>query len=204
MNVQIGEPHLFGSERDFFVAAVEKSRRYSEFGLGGSSLLAARIGVETIVAVDSDKAWVDGVRKNPEVAAKIADGSMAVLHGDIGPTRDWGNPVDNSEIRKWPNYIRAPWAEWGRRQSMPDLVFVDGRFRVACCLSVVVAFGAGAIPPPLTMMHDYNEERPHYQDVLEFFELEHLEGSLAFLRMREGASCAAALGKLLHRQFDYG
>lgn len=200
--MHIGDPHLSEAERDAFVAAVEKSRRYCEFGLGGSSLLAARLGVQTIVAVDSDKAWVDGVRENPEVAPRIADGSMAVLHADIGPTRDWGNPTSEDTARKWPNYIAVAWAEWGRRGVMPDLVFVDGRFRVACCLSVVVASAAGR--PPLTMLHDFDDERPHYREVLDFFDLERLEGSLAFLRVREAASGVLALSRLLHRQFDFG
>jgi hypothetical protein len=202
--MEIGEPHLFGSERDVFEAEIGKARRYSEFGLGGSSLRAARLGVETVVAVDSDKQWVDAVRTHAEIATKIASGSMSVLHGDIGPVRDWGNPADRDHMHKWPNYIGVVWAEWHRRKLLPDVVFVDGRFRVACCLSVVIAFGTTAAKRPVTMLHDYNDERPHYRDVLEFFELEQLEGSLAVLRLRQDASVASALSKLLHRQFDYG
>jgi hypothetical protein len=202
--MDIGEPHLFGSEREVFEASLAKSHRYCEFGLGGSSLLAVRKGVDTIVAVDSDRQWVEAVRKHPEIVTKVLDGSMSVLHGDIGPVREWGNPADQEHMQKWPNYIGAAWAEWGRRQVLPDLVFVDGRFRIACCLSVIVAFGIKLSERPLIMLHDFNDERPHYKQVFQFFDLDMLKGSLAFLRIRDDVSIPAVLARLLQQQFDYG
>ena len=154
--------------------------------------------------MDSDPQWVTSVQQHPDIATKIQCGVMSVLHGDIGPVKEWGNPASYDHIRQWPNYISTAWTEWARRGTLPDLVLVDGRFRVACCLSVVVAFANGSRGNPLTLIHDFNDERPQYRDVLEFFDLEEQEGSLAALRIKPGASSTLAFSKLLHRQFDYG
>ena len=55
----IGEPHLVGEERDLLDRVLSGVRKYMEFGLGGSTLAAARAGVSEIVAVDSDAVWVE-------------------------------------------------------------------------------------------------------------------------------------------------
>lgn len=198
--VAIPEPHLFGRQRAVLEQALAGSKRYLEFGAGGSTLLAARLGVPTIVAVDSDAQWVAAVREHAELAPRILDGSISVLHGDIGPTRDWGFPAGEEHKAKWPRYLEVAWVEWTRRGTLPDLVFVDGRFRVACCLSVVVAVGGAAATTVL--LHDMFDQRPDYRDVLEFFEPIRIEGSLYWMRIRADATPTAALARLLWRQFD--
>lgn len=201
----LGPPAMQRAEIEFFSKMLSTSRAYSEFGMGGSSLLAVRAGIGAIVLVDSDAKWVESVRKHPEIAAAIAAGKASLLHADIGPVAAWGTPVDRSEILRWHSYLAAPWAEWAKRNSCPDLVFVDGRFRVACCFSVVVATGGGRpVPSTRVMIHDFNDDRPSYRDVLEFFDIEKQVEGLCLLRMRPDASPAAALSRLLTRQFDYG
>jgi hypothetical protein len=203
-SVLIGEPHLFGGERDLLERVLVHSKCYMEFGLGGSSLLAVRRHIPTIVAVESDPVWAETVRSHPEIAPRVAAGSMAVLGCDIGPVRDWGAPRDRAAINRWPAYLAAGWAEWDRRREAPDLVFVDGRFRVACCLSIVLATGAGrVVSPPQVLLHDVSEQRPTYQQVFEFFDVEQSENSLFLLRMRADANLMSALNQLLHRQFDH-
>lgn len=203
-SVTLGTPHMSAAELALFTRMLGESTAYFEFGMGGSSLLAVRAGMPSIVMVDSDPAWVASVRGHPEIAAYAATGKIAVLHADIGPVREWGNPLDRSEVARWPRYLAAGWAEWAKRQILPDLVFVDGRFRVACCYSVVLATGGGALASPRVMLHDFNEERPHYRDVLEFFEIAEQVESLCLLRVKQETAPAAVLAKLLGRQFDYG
>lgn len=202
---QIGAPRMSEPEVALFLQTLQGSRAYLEFGMGGSSLLAVRAGIAAVVMVDSDPAWVGSVRQHPEIAAGMAAGRVSVLHADIGPVRDWGNPVDRSTLERWHAYMAVAWNEWVRRHASPDLVFIDGRFRMACCYSVVLATGAGSFTPaPRVMVHDFNAERPQYREALEFYSIETQAESLVVLRMRRDASPAAALVRLLTRQFDYG
>lgn len=204
--VVIGDPCLLEGERQLMNRVFASGcRRYLEFGLGGSTLMAIRHGAETIVAVDSDPGWVASVREHPEVAPLMAAGAAAVLHADIGPIGPWGAPKNRSRIDCWPNYVRLPWAEWGRRGGLPDLVYVDGRFRVACCLSVALAAAENRDtgPGPLVLLHDVRDDRPYYGEVFEFFEAVDGVNTLRVLRARSGVPASGILAKLLEHQFDY-
>ncbi|MGJ4952585.1 hypothetical protein [Bradyrhizobium sp. HKCCYLS20291] len=206
MSITIGPPHLFGSELSLLEDVFRRDyRRYFEFGLGGSTLMAVRHGFDSIVAVDSDPSWVAAVKTHPEFSDAIKEGRAAILHGNIGPTREWGNPQDESNLKLWPNYIAAGWREWAKRKSLPDIVFIDGRYRVSCAFSVVVAFGRERHGDgPMVLMHDFLDERPAYRDVLKYYEIEQQEGSLVALKIRRESSSTEALADLLTRQFDFG
>jgi hypothetical protein len=197
-------PQMSAPERERLAAELARTRRYFEFGMGGSSLMAVRAGVREMVSVDSDPQWVEAVRQHREIAPRAADGSVSLLHADIGPVTDWGRPADRSGLRKWSAYLSAGWAEWARRDAMPDLVFVDGRFRVACCLSVAVA--CARLPAdayPRLLMHDVDDRRAYYRDALELFEQVETVDTLLVLRPRADRSPAFALSRLLERQFDF-
>jgi hypothetical protein len=203
--IQIGPPHMWPEEATLFEELLRRTTSgYLEFGLGGSTLMAIRCGVPNIVAVDSDPRWAAAMRSHPEVTPHIASGRVVVLHAPIGAVAEFGAPASVASIRHWPNYIGIPWAEWERQGTFPDLVFVDGRFRVACCLSVVVAhalLGRGA-PGPLIVLHDFQPERPYYDKVLSFLEIVEGKQSLQVMRISKGASPMRAFLSFLDDQFD--
>ncbi len=197
-------PQMSAAERERLAAEFKRTRRYFEFGMGGSSLMAVRAGIAEMVSIDSDPAWIEAVRSHPEIAPRVADGSVSLLHADIGPVADWGRPADRSALRKWSTYLSAGWAEWARRGTLPDLVLVDGRFRVACCLSVAVA--CARLPEdiyPRVMMHDVDDKRAYYRDALELFEAVETVDTLLVMRPRVDKSPTLALSRLLERQFDF-
>lgn len=123
-----------------------------EYGSGGSTLLAAEAGAE-VWAVESDPDWAAMMQgwfmENP------AKGQAHVLHVDIGPTRDWGHPENEERFRHWPDYALKVWDSPGFRH--PDVVLVDGRFRLACFLTV-----AYRITRPVTLFFDDYANRPAY------------------------------------------
>ncbi|MBP0444525.1 hypothetical protein J8J14_06995 [Roseomonas sp. SSH11] len=198
-------PHMSAEERQLLERMLASGRRrYAEFGTGGSTLLAARQGFDLMVGVESDPAWARTVREDEEVAAVIAAGRASILHADIGPVGAWGSPVDRNAIRPWPNYIARMWEEWDRLGTFPDLVFVDGRFRVACCLSTALLAAAhrGQHPPPLVMIHDVGERRPNYDRALDFFHIEEQVGTLRVMSPRLLRSPEAILAAFLGRIFE--
>lgn len=119
------------------------SKCFLEYGAGGSTCLAASIGVPHIYSVESDKEYVSAVRK-----AVAALKSKSVLHSEIaniGPTKEWGMPVNNDAARNWPEYPLRVWSTLARDGMLPDLVLIDGRFRVASFLASVLHLAPGAM-----------------------------------------------------------
>jgi hypothetical protein len=202
---QLKGPRMSAEERQLFERILASGRRrYAEFGVGGSTILAARQGFDTLVGVESDAAWAKLVRENEALAPAVAEGRATILHANIGEVGAWGSPVDRNAVRPWPNYIARMWEEWDRRQSFPDLVLVDGRFRVACCLSVALLAAAhrGRHPAPLVILHDVGEERPNYNRVLDFYHVEEAVGTLRVMSPRVLRSPEVILAAMLDRIFE--
>jgi hypothetical protein len=91
---------------------------------------------------------------------------VTVLHANIGLTEAWGLPLNRRapwRARLWRRYIERPFQEIARRTGFPDLILVDGRFRVACVLeSVRQAQLRGA---RTTILVDDYDMRPAYHVV---------------------------------------
>lgn len=109
-------------ERSILREEYGKAECILEFGSGGSTLLASNLG-KKIFSVESDKNWAERMEKIQGVK---------IHHVDIGPTKGHGHPKDKSKQHKWPEY---PTSVWDRPDfEHPDIILIDGRFRVACFL----------------------------------------------------------------------
>ncbi|MEM9710357.1 MAG: hypothetical protein AAF871_16395 [Pseudomonadota bacterium] len=139
-----------------------RARTVLEYGSGGSTLVGAGIRGLKLFSVELDLEWARSITK--EVAAVTATGaSVHVHHADIGPTEKWGHPVRRRlahGLRYW-RYARSVW----RRPDFehPDLVLIDGRFRIACFLAVLTR-----IKRPTRVLFDDYEERAVYHWVERF------------------------------------
>jgi hypothetical protein len=112
------------------------TKLFLEFGSGGSTLLANGLGVRTI-SVESDAYYAAVVR-----SALQHPGTTEILTPKMGFTGQWGVPVFFKR-RKGPRYVTAPFQRF--HGEFPDLIFIDGRYRVACVLhSANQAARAGA------------------------------------------------------------
>ena len=115
-----------------FTELLSRSRFYLEFGSGGSTLLAARLGVATL-SVESDPYFARTMR-----AAIAPDAGVRIFHADIGWTEARGFPLlkrpTAARLARWSRYVRAPFEQLAMRGVFPDLILVDGRFRRACAL----------------------------------------------------------------------
>lgn len=158
---------------------LDKARFYLEFGTGGSTVLVARRGLET-VSVDSDPVFAQAVRR------KLAPGHrVTIVDTDIGLTAEWGFPVLKREtparLARWRRYIDQPFAIIAARGRFPDFVLVDGRFRVGCTLeSARQAVAAGS---PTTIMVDDYQGREHYRLLEDYLGPPRREGRAALFDM---------------------
>lgn len=130
-----------------------------EYGAGGSTLVAAEMTGKQVFAVESDASWI-GMMKD-WFAANPPLSPVTLHHGDIGPTTDWGRPAHESQWRKFLNY---PLTVWDRDDLLhPDVVLIDGRFRVGCFLATLMR-----ITRPVTILFDDYARRKPYHLVEEF------------------------------------
>lgn len=129
-----------------------------EYGSGGSTVLAADLGKD-VLSVESDADWAQMMRD--WFKAHPPSGKVTVLWSDIGPTKEWGRPVDES---KWKHFARYPLEVWDHPAfEHPDVVLVDGRFRMGCALAT-----AFRISRPVTLYYDDYANRVRHHQIESF------------------------------------
>jgi hypothetical protein len=150
------QPSMEPAGLALFEQCLAGTSAYLEYGCGGSTLLAMHKGVAQIFSVDTDRTWID---KLLQAGAQSASRSVVQLvHCNVGPVGDWGMPVDRSGMERFPAYAPSPWAAAAKAGAQPDLVLVDGRFRVAACLYSFAAAKAGT----RILFDDYVNRRAYH------------------------------------------
>lgn len=176
------EPHFDDDSTVYFRERLKSARNYLEYGSGGSTILANRL-VHTLVSVESDGNFLSEVRR--KLAEEGHHSMVKLLHVNIGLTLEWGMPVftkpTRRRVRRWEDYPTAPWRYFRSIGQQPDLILVDGRFRVACVLESLLSLSPSSNAEIL--LDDY-AGRPHYSVVEQFADLQ-MVGRMAILRPRK-------------------
>jgi hypothetical protein len=175
------EPHFDEASTLYFREQLRRARNYLEYGSGGSTILANQM-VTNLVSVDSDASFLADVRRKLETHDRRAMAKL--IHVNIGLTQHWGMPVftkpTRRRVRRWEEYAKAPWRYFRTIGQQPDLILVDGRFRVACVLESLLSLS------PLTetqiLLDDY-VDRPEYEVIEQFAQVE-LVGRMAVVHPR--------------------
>jgi hypothetical protein len=177
-------PQLDDKGRDYFLKRLAGCQFYLEYGSGGSTVEAARLR-KAFVTVDSDRFYLSSVRR------KIAQTNghhhgHEFIYCDIGSTGLWGVPVFKSltpeRIGLWRQYPEAPWARIVSLERLPDLILIDGRFRVACALTTLKHV---AHTDSFEMLVDDYAERPYYKEIERFARLTSMQGRMAIFSATE-------------------
>jgi len=186
-------PVLQGVEWEFLREGLLKQARcYGEFGVGASTMLAAEAPVRRMVAVESDPVWIHRLSVHPTMRLRVQDGTVTLLHGDIGKVVDWGYPL--ARPASGSSYFDAPWARWTDLGEVPDMVFIDGRYRVACALAALrFARAAGASKALKIFFSDFTLERSHYRGLKNMLSLADSRGASRQVRRRRHRLRRAAI-----------
>jgi hypothetical protein len=177
---------MSGQELALFSAFIRKCRSYVEFGAGGSTVLASSC-VASILSVDSSKEWLHRV----EQACASSKTKPELIFVDLGPTGEWGFPVDPSTRGRWPSYHSDIWSIHDSRDA--DLYLIDGRFRVACFAQVVLRCRPNAI----IGIHDF-ASRPAYHCVNEIAQEIARAGDMSFFLPLQKKEIAEAILQRVH------
>lgn len=161
-----------------------------EYGAGGSTVLAADLPGKHITSVESDRGWVRRMRRWFSANPPAQGTSVDVVWADIGKTSDWGHPADEGDWRKFAHY---PLGVWQRRVTPhPDVVLVDGRFRIGCALAT--AFN---ITRPVTLLFDDYTRHRGFRQVEEYLGAPTMTGRMARFRIAPAAIPANRLLQII-------
>ena len=165
----------------YFTARIPQSRNYLEYGSGGSTVVAAKSGVR-FTTVDSDPFYLRAVERKIVTDFGEADGNF--IYCNIGMTELWGVPVfkrlSAGRCRRWKRYPLAPWIDT-KAAFLPDLVLIDGRFRVACALATIKHLTRRA---SFEILVDDYQDRPEYREIEKYAQLSSMQGRMAVFKPR--------------------
>lgn len=177
------EPYLDTESIGVFKSALRDCRFYLEYGSGGGTVLAARLR-KHFISVETDRHYLKSVRK--KIGALSSN--QRLVHANVGLTGPWGTPfwrrANPQRLRRWSSALEAPWQFIARGDS-PDLVLVDGRFRVAstliCCLHL-------ADSPTARILVDDYATYPNYHAIERYATLTRVVGRMAIFQPAPSAS----------------
>jgi hypothetical protein len=159
--IELARPSMRPLEIALLTSFLRHTDHVMEFGAGGSTTLALKLGVRNLVSVESDAAWIGRIQADEAAARALDDARLKLYHADIGPIGMFGGPAKASLPHYWPNYHSKPWQYIDT--GALDLVLIDGRFRVACIVEAIMRVDRRTV----LAIHDF-WNRPAYHRVLPF------------------------------------
>ena len=161
-------------EADFLKKTYNPARVILEYGSGGSTIHAAQRPNKLVFSVESDIQWA----RNLQLKIDMGDlPSVPILYPvDIGPTGDWGRPVDEKNWQKFYRYPVAIWSETFFRS--PDVILIDGRFRPACFVASCLR-----IEKPTRILFDDYTKRQSYHIIEELIKPSDIIGRMAYFEV---------------------
>jgi hypothetical protein len=177
-------PVICAAGANFFHPRLAAAKSYLEFGSGGSTMLAGRIGLPTIT-VENDRWFAKAVARRLPPSADIR-----LLVVNTGIISEWGRPTFATKrpwrLRRWRRYLDLPFELIEREKSpFPDLVLIDGRWRRACALKT--AFEASRVGARVTICFDDYAPRPFYHGVEELLGRPVVHGRMAIFEIDGGS-----------------
>lgn len=165
-------------EKIIFDNAVKKSNHYLEFGLGGSTLRALQKSNAKVYTVESSHEWILEMRKY-RFLRDLENKRLFIHHVNIGPTRNWGTPESTNDPKLFEAYSSSIFDSVDRK--MIDLALVDGRFRVACVLKIILSCHENK--QMNILIHDF-WRRSRYHVVLKYLDVVNKADSIGLFTIK--------------------
>lgn len=132
---------------EMFREAVQDCENYAEYGCGESTLYMNRLKGCDIQVAETDLGWAQSIGARTDERVKI-------FHIDVGEVRQWGRPIGYEKRAAFRSYFAAPFSGG----FSPEVVLIDGRFRVACFLYTIMH----ASPGTVIIFDDYADRPPYH------------------------------------------
>lgn len=168
---------------NWFREQLKNSGSYVEFGAGGSTYLAAELGVP-FITVESDPWFLAALKRRLQADGLLAQERQSFFYRDIGVTYEWGYPlvlwksISKKQREKFRRYSDFPIHDLDTTPG-PIFALVDGRFRAACALKALKALRHRS--DWLLAVDDY-VGRAWYEDVQRFAQIDRFVGRMAVFK----------------------
>lgn len=141
-----------------FEKYIDQCTNYFEFGSGGSTYYAStRDNVKSVTSIESDIQWAELLIHN------VNDDKLNMIHIDMDTKpRSFGYPGPNATFEQRKSYSD----QIINTDVKPDMVLIDGRFRVACCLKCF-----DAVDDDCIIIFDDFLNRKEYHTVLDYYDI---------------------------------
>jgi hypothetical protein len=188
------EPLLSINDKQMFYKYLDKTTCYFEYGSGGSTYQASiRSNIVKIYSVESDLKWQHKLMK------LITNPDITYIYNDMDVKGNWGTPGKKATDVQKINYSNHLQKISKEEQETIDLVFIDGRFRVACCLKCF-----DIINDDCLIAFDDFLSRKWYHIVLNYFDIveQSNDNRMVILKKKEGAS-SPSTDLIIEYQLNY-
>ena len=167
---------LSDCEREFLINVSKNCSSYLEFGSGGSTYLMLKYtNIPKITSVESSVEWLNHLR-HFSIISDNENARLKLVYIDIGKTGQWGWPLEYQKKQQFVNYSMFPFIN----DKKYDFIFIDGRFRVACALQVILNCDMDT----KILIHDFNM-REKYHVILEFTDVIDTADSMILLKIKK-------------------
>ena len=156
------EPHFGKVDIQMYNHYLNKANVYFEFGSGGSTYQAcAKKNIKKVYSVESDLNWYNKVKTN------INSNKLSFILVDLKcEPNNWGNPGKLCSIESKIQYSDSLCNLTKEESEAIDLILIDGRFRVACCLKTFSVTNDNCL-----IIFDDFLNRKQYHIVLNYFDV---------------------------------
>lgn len=179
LNIKINPKINFGSlnSNTYFYKSLKKCNFYLEYGSGSSSLLAIKLK-KKFISIETDKSFHNLICDLVPVKY-----NKNINYLNYGPTKYDALPILPVYFIKKQIYNYAFFIEnsGNSKKIFPDLVLVDGRFRVMVCLSILYLQLKNNVKSKI-ILDDY-KDRNYYKVLKKYFDIK-LVGRLAILNKK--------------------
>lgn len=163
----------FGSKKsnNFFKKKLKNSKHYFEYG-AGSSTLYADMNEKKFTSIELDKSFFFMINERLK--------KKNVFFINLGPVGEFSYPLFKNK-KKILSYIKSI-DPYFNKKIYPDFILIDGRFRVACCLNLLLIMNKKKIKS--TILIDDYKKRDHYKILKNFFYIKEV-GRMAILNAKK-------------------
>ena len=175
-------PHMCRDEFFFFKKICKNAGVFLEYGSGGSTIYLLR-KEKLVYSVESNHEFYEYMNSITLVKKSLGK-NLLYKFVDLGFTNQWGKPLETTESYHWKDYYSEIWRDIDPVINKIDVVFIDGRFRVCCCLYSISKLLEYNWKNTVFVIHDF-WARSKYHVVLEFLDEIKSVSNLTLLRLKK-------------------
>lgn len=186
-------PHMERKEYFLFKDLCKNKKVFLEYGSGGSTIHLLKKN-KMVFSVESNPDFYNYMC-SMKFIKRALNLNLHYRFVNIGPTNKWGKPLSDEYYKNWPKYYEQIWDEIDPLRHQVNVVFIDGRFRVCCCLYSILKAVEYNWRNTVFVIHDF-WRREKYHVVLDYLQETESAENLVSFRMKNNIDVAALKERL--------